>query len=857
MTHDPYLNEALERLARTETLLIACDFDGTLAPIVGNPSDAVPHRASINSLRAMAAMPDTDVVVISGRGLEDLGEHLGPHRNIRLIGSHGAETGHHATHRMSRDETALRAELDEALGDLAKRFPGAMVERKPFGAAFHVRNVAVDDQNAAMIEALDGPGQLPGVYVTLGKKVVELSIVKTDKGTALRESRAALGATAMLFIGDDATDEAGFKVMDGIDVSVKVGDGETAASFSVADVDAVAQLLAQVMAYRSAWTGDNRAEPIERHSLLSDLKALALIESDGTISWMGAPHADSPSIFAKLLGTEEHGHFSVGPDSGATPLLQRYLSDSMVLETEWDGVSVTDFFHLNDDLVDPAHSERVSRLFRIIETRVPVTVEFAPRPSYAEARPDLTMSTHGVELHHEGQHVRLLTHGVTWSLAARGDGQVAVGRVVPHGSPAFIEMQISETATFSDPLEDATSALVETLSFWRDWVATLEVPGVASDHVTRSALILKSLCHFSSGAILAAGTTSLPEDIGGTRNWDYRMCWPRDGSMIAATLVTLGSHGEAEAFLDWLTERVVALGGPEQMRPVYPLRGEEAVAERELDHLPGYRNSKPVRVGNGADEQVQMDVFGPIVALVAKMAQATGTITDERWWLVTQMAEAVARRWDEPDFGIWEERRPTRHHVHSKVMCWQTIDRALEIAARTGRTPARDWTSLRDQIKAQIVLRGWNEEAQAYTIAYGDTGLDSAVLHLALSGMLSAGDPRFISTVEQIERDLRFGPAVYRYALDDGFRESEGGFFICAAWLAQCFWMMGRADDADRLFEDYVALIGPTGLISEQYEPFQQLSLGNVPQGYSHIGLVQMAVAAEQTQNTDAISLLR
>ena len=262
-------------------------------------------------------------------------------------------------------------------------------------------------------------------------------------------------------------------------------------------------------------------------------------------------------------------------------------------------------------------------------------------------------------------------------------------------------------------------------------------------------------------------------------------------------------------------------------------------------------------LSSGGLQLVQMDVFGPIVALVAKMAQATGTITDERWWLVTQMAEAVARRWDEPDFGIWEERRPTRHHVHSKVMCWQTIDRALEIAARTGRTPERDWTSLRDQIKAQIVLRGWNEEAQAYTIAYGDTGLDSAVLHLALSGMLSAGDPRFISTVEQIERDLRFGPAVYRYALDDGFRESEGGFFICAAWLAQCFWMMGRADDADRLFEDYVALIGPTGLISEQYEPFQQLSLGNVPQGYSHIGLVQMAVAAEQTQNTDAISLLR
>ena len=528
----------------------------------------------------------------------------------------------------------------------------------------------------------------------------------------------------------------------------------------------------------------------------------------------------------------------------------------MVLETEWEGLSVTDFFHLSDALVDPSDPERPSRLVRMIETRVPTTVEFAPRPNYGEAQSTLTIFDGGVELHDDHLHVRLVSHGVSWSLDDRGGGQVATGRVAPEHSPVSIELQISETADFPAPLPEVGVALHETLDYWRDWMATLSIPTVATEQVKRSALILKSLCHFPSGAILAAGTTSLPEDIGGTRNWDYRMCWPRDGSMIAATLVSLGSTIEAEAVLDWLTERVTNLGGPDQMRPVYPLRGDDAMAERELVHLPGYRNSRPVRIGNGADEQVQMDVFGPIVALIADMATSTGAISDDRWWLVTQMAEAVSLRWNDPDFGIWEERRPTRHHVHSKVMCWQTIDRSLDIARQTGRTPAPHWISLRDEIKAQVVAEGWSEEAQAYTIAYGDSGLDSAVLHLLLSGLFQADDPRMVSTVEQIEKDLRFGPAVYRYVLDDGFRESEGGFFICAAWLAQCYWMMGRAEEADRLFEAYVGLIGPTGLISEQYEPFQQISLGNVPQGYSHIGLIQMAAAAEHTQNTDAISLL-
>jgi trehalose 6-phosphate phosphatase len=844
-----YLNDALERLARTETLLVACDFDGTLAPIVANPADAVPHRASIDSLRSLAGMADTHVVVISGRGLDDLADHLGPHRNIRLIGSHGAESQEGAAPLLSTDEHTLRKELERQLADLATKYPGANVEEKPLGAAFHVRNVNLDDQNAAMVEVLDGPGQLPGVYVTLGKKVVELSVVKTDKGTALRETKAALGATAMLFIGDDATDESGFKVMRDPDVSVKVGMGPTSASYSVSDVDAVAQLLAVVMDHRSVWTGDNTAEPIDRHSLLSDMKTLALVQSDATISWMGAPFADSPSLFGKLLGTEQHGHFSIGPEVKSPPLRQRYLTDSMVLETEWEGLTVTDFFHVNADLVDPRSTGRPSRLLRILEGRIPTVIEFAPRPNYAEHVPKMKVTSEGVELHDGDQHVRLVGRGIEWKILHREHGDVVRGHLNPHGSPLHLELQISETKKFPRPLEAVGKSLRETLDFWRAWIDALSFPSVATPHVRRSALVLKSLCHYASGSILAAGTTSLPEDIGGTRNWDYRMCWPRDGSMIAGALVSLGSLAEAEQFLNWLAERVTKLGGPEQMRPVYPLRGDVAPEERELSSLPGYRGSKPVRVGNGADAQVQMDVFGPIVALIADVTAAGQPLTDERWWLVTQMAEAVARRWNEPDFGIWEERRPTRQHVHSKVMCWQTLDRALKIAKHAGRTPEPHWAPLRDEIKTQVLAEGWNDEVRAYTIAYGDTGLDSAVLYLALSGLLDAHDPRFVATVEQIEKNLRFGPTVYRYALDDGFRESEGGFFICAAWLAQAYWLMGRVQDADTLFEQYVELIGPTGLLSEQYEPFQQISLGNVPQGYSHIGLINMAQAAESIKN--------
>jgi GH15 family glucan-1,4-alpha-glucosidase len=363
--------------------------------------------------------------------------------------------------------------------------------------------------------------------------------------------------------------------------------------------------------------------------------------------------------------------------------------------------------------------------------------------------------------------------------------------------------------------------------------------------VGRSALLLKSLCHRRTGSIMAAGTTSLPEVLGGTRNWDYRMCWPRDASMIASALVRLGSLEEAESFLAWLAARVARLGSPEQLRPVYPLEGE-GIREEELPNLPGYRGSTPVRIGNAAEHQVQMDVFGPIVELVETMIEAGAELDDARWWLVCQMVEAVARHWQEPDFGIWEERRPTRQHVLSKVMCWQTVDRALAIAERSGRTPGPNWSVLRTAIRSEVLERGWNPDASAFTMAYGENDLDAAVLHLGLSGLLDPHDERFSATLTRIEEVLMEGPTVYRYALDDGHRESEGGFFLCAAWLAECLWRADRFEEGTRLFESCVALEGPTGLIPEQYDPELGICLGNVPQGYSHLGLINLALEADR-----------
>ncbi|XVV07247.1 trehalase-like domain-containing protein [Actinosynnema sp. CA-248983] len=590
----------------------------------------------------------------------------------------------------------------------------------------------------------------------------------------------------------------------------------------LADRDAAPQ-LALLLEERRHWLFGARPVPIERHSLLSNRRALALVTPDARVTWMCAPEPDSPALFADLLGGPEAGHFSVRPAHGRLPLGQRYLPGTMAVETRWAGLTVTD--HLSEDT--PAHR---TDLVRRITGTAEAHVEFAPRPEFGQVPVTLSQTRDGLRVEGTSEPMVLRSPGVDWDV----DGDTARATVRP---PAVLELRCG-TDDLAPTSVDAPD--------WSDWLASLDLPATERDLAARSAMTLRALCHRGTGAVLAAATTSLPEEIGGVRNWDYRYCWLRDGALTVQALVALGSTEEAESFVDWLHGVLATLPGPERLHPLYTVHGAQLGPEAVIDSLPGYAGSRPVRVGNLAGQQVQLDVFGPVVDLVLDLATARGRLDERDWDLVTAMVSAVAQRWQEADHGIWEERHAPRHRVYSRVMCWLTTDRAVRIAERFGRPLDPEWLILRDVIAADVLKRGWNEDVRAFPTAYDGTDLDAASLHVGLSGLVT--DERFTSTVEAIEAGLRSGATVYRYRRDDGLPGDEGGFHLCAAWLVEAYLLTGQRDQAEELFARLVDCAGPTGLLAEEYDPVTERSLGNHPQAYSHIGLIRCARLLDHPQ---------
>jgi GH15 family glucan-1,4-alpha-glucosidase len=347
--------------------------------------------------------------------------------------------------------------------------------------------------------------------------------------------------------------------------------------------------------------------------------------------------------------------------------------------------------------------------------------------------------------------------------------------------------------------------------------------------------------------VAAAATTSLPEYLGGVRNWDYRYCWVRDAALSAHALVDLESTSEALRYLDWLLGVLQLCDSPERLQPLYTLLGEPPGPEAEIAELNGYAGSRPVRIGNAASRQIQLDVFGPVVDLIAALLDRGAPLSSEHWRLVETMVKAVERRWQEPDHGIWEVRLPRRHHVHSKVMCWLTVDRALIVAREFRDEDPPGWRALRTAIAEDVLERGYDERVGAFTAAYGESVIDAASLQVGLSGLLPPDDPRFAGTVEAVERELLDGPSVYRYRIDDGLPGHEGAFHLCTSWLIDSYLLLGRDTEARELFEGLISLVGPTGLLSEQYDPVSGRALGNTPQAYSHLGLIRNAMGLSRS----------
>lgn len=842
---DPELKSALRKLSRAPQLLIACDYDGTLAPIVSDPSVATPRPESVTALRTLANLSQTKTAVISGRALRDLAALSRLPSEVHLVGSHGSEFDIGFTQHLSAEQVSLRNRLIEAATEIADGHEGVRLELKPAGVAIHTRQSDRETARLAMEQVKSGPATFDNVQVTKGHEVIDLSVVTTHKGNALDSLRRELGAQAVLFIGDDITDENAFASLHGPDIGVRVGDGDTRAAFRIKDTLEVAQLLAILLDMRRSWLHGEDAKPIERHSMLSDGASCALLSPEARVTWLCHPRPDSGAIFADLLGGAPAGHFSILPVAGGLPLGQRYIRKTMTVETKWSGLTVTDWLDATPLQAGDSHT---TVLMREITGRVSARVQFAPRPEFGQMPVRLEALPDGLFVLGANEPITLRSPGIDWHITTDGthDTAEAVIDLEKVGGSVVLEMRCGD-----DSLEANALATAErwqaTEEPRREWLRGLSLPGRDTDMVARSALTLKGLCHEPTGGILAAATTSLPEEIGGVRNWDYRFCWLRDASMTARVLVDLGSLHEAENFFQWVSGVVERTGGrPEWLAPLYSLEGMPLGPEAIIDTLPGYAGSRPVRISNAANRQVQLDVFGPVANLVYAVAKRRGKVTDFEAEIVTHMAGAVARRWNEPDHGIWEERHAPRHHVFSKVMCWTTINDAIALSEEFDVAEDPSWRALRDEIAADVVENGWNEEVGSYTAAYGDPDLDAASLWIGISGLLPADNPRFIKTVNAIEAGLRSGPTVYRYHRDDGLPGNEGGFILCAAWLAQAYLLIGRKADAEELYQQILDCTGPTGLLSEEWDPVAERALGNHPQAYSHLGLIRVALLLDE-----------
>jgi trehalose-phosphatase len=834
------LSSRLEELARTPVLLVASDFDGTLSPIAAEPSQATPNREAIVALHALAATPQTHAAVISGRSLRDLSALSGITGDVFLVGSHGSEFDPDFARRMDPALVELREQVKQQLAGIADGKAGFLIEEKPASLAFHFRKADPEHAERAVDAIMHGPAKLPGVHLKHGKMVLELSVVPTDKGKALAEIRHRVGATAAIFIGDDKSDEDGFATLCGPDVGVKIGEGPTTAEYRVNDTTQAAKILARLAEQREQWIKGAQAVPIEQHSMLSDQRTVALMTPDARIVWYCAPRIDSPALFAELVGGPAAGFFAIRSADGARPTKQSYMGNTFHLRTEWPTFTVTDFM----DCSGGRPFQRAGRtdLIRFIEGKGRVKIEFAPRLDFGRHATHLREVTDGLRIEGSPDPVVLRSPGITWNVIEDGSHQRAVADMELLDKPIVLELRYG-MSNAQDLVVSNAKRNDQTVRFWELWAQSLQLPALYSDPVRRSALVLKALSYGPTGAIAAAATTSLPEHIGGIRNWDYRYCWLRDAALSATALARLGSSGTGTRLVDWILTIMDREESPDQFRPVYTVTGGHLGPEADIRALSGYRGSRPVRVGNAAAQQLQLDVFGPIMELLEVLTESGVAFSNEHWRLTQAIVKAVGARWHEPDHGIWEIRAHPQHHVHSKVMCWMAVDRGLKIArAFTGEQPS-DWLALRDTIADDVLRHGWSDALNAFTATYDLHAPDAATLHIGLSGLLSGNDPRFVSTVEAVERTLRRGPTVYRYLYDDALPGREGGFHFCTAWLIEALVLIGEDKRARELLEQLISLLGPTGLAPEEYCPKTQTSLGNHPQAYTHIGLINAVIS--------------
>lgn len=603
---------------------------------------------------------------------------------------------------------------------------------------------------------------------------------------------------------------------------------------------------------------------IDSYGVIGDLRTTALIGQDGSLDWLCLPFLDSPSVFAALLDDRQGGRFLLQPtepfDSSSD-----YLPRTNVLVTRFrtrSGVlRLTDFMPLGftqDEAEDQQGASRqaVYRLLEVEHGWVEVRAIFQPRFDYARTETRLEAISDGVLASGGGKSLALTC---SRSLEIGQDRAEAIWDLeVPDrvwlrlGSTESGQCSLKDKAC--EDVADSDRALQETADFWRAWLNRSETgrsadPGMYRDMVERSALVLKLLFFQPSGAMAAAPTTSLPESIGGSRNWDYRFTWIRDTAFTLKALFKLGHLSETESYLRWI-EGILSGHSTGKLRIMYGLRGEEELPETELNHLDGYKGSRPVRIGNEAASQVQMDIYGELMDAVLQLSDYVGKIDAEKWPVLRAICDYVCSAWHQPDYGIWEVRGGPRHFVYSKVMCWVALDRGLTIARRYGFPADNDrWERTRSAIKAEVLEQGFSSSKQAFVQHYGTEELDASTLLIPLLGFLPPDDHRVVSTVEAVIRELGQGDFIYRYRAEDGLQGSEGTFLLCSFWLIDCLIAMGRLQEAEKRLRSAERAASRLGLFAEEYDVSWRESLGNFPQAFTHIGYINSVLNLNEAKS--------
>jgi GH15 family glucan-1,4-alpha-glucosidase len=594
--------------------------------------------------------------------------------------------------------------------------------------------------------------------------------------------------------------------------------------------------------------------PIRDYAIIGDTRSAALVSRHGSIDWLCWPRFDSRSIFARILDANRGGYFSIQP-SVPFKTERCYVDGTNVLETTF----ITDTGRSRVLDLMPALTEEkkadvllpfreLLRRIECLDGEVPMVVTYMPRPDYGRAVPHLMPRNGDTIACVNGPEVWCLRSDVPMKIVDRGIARAEVTVKKGERHDFALSYETHAPAVYARINGDGQIVIDETLAFWRNWSAQLRYDGPYRAQVMRSALTLKLLAYAPSGGIVAAPTTSLPELIGGIRNWDYRFCWLRDASFTVAALYDCGFETEGSAFVDWLLY-ATRLTQP-SLQILYDVFGESRLPEAELDHLEGYRGSRPVRIGNAAHDQLQLDVYGEVLGAIEEYTERGARLNHDEKRLACNLAKVVMKRWREPDSGIWEKRGGRKDHVHAKIMCWAALDSAQRLAEK-GRIegPVDQWRATKDEIKRVVLDRGFNRKLNAFVSEFDGDELDASLLYVSRVGFLDGDDPRILGTIDAIRRQLGDDDLIRRYRsekTDDGLPPGEGAFLPCSFWLVEGLAIAKRMDEASELFEKLLGRANDLGLLSEEASLPDGDLVGNFPQALTHIGLLNAALRLQR-----------